>query len=262
MNKKYYWLIAAFLILGLGVWGYQKKSSTQLQAQPKKDKVTEAVYGLGVVKATRSFDFKPSLAYQIKKIEVTEGQKVVKGQKLVELELGPTVKAPFNGVVTRLPFKDSENVFPQSLVIRVEDLSQPYVEVAVEQSAAMRIKTKQNVILSFDSDRVSQYQGLVESIYPNESQFIVRIKPLDQMPENILPGMTVDIVIEVGQKSDALLIPLTAVNQGRVTRIRNQKKDKIEIKTGLRSSEWIEVLEGDILLSDKVLLSKPMEKKE
>jgi len=39
---------------------------------------------------------------------------------------------------------------------------------------------------------------------------------VDQLPPEILPGMTTDVAIEVAQKEKALLVPVRAINSGHV----------------------------------------------
>jgi len=257
-SKKIRWLAISFLvtIVIIASWRFFFNSSAANQVSPKIGDVEEAVFGLGLVKAKNVFDFRPSLTYQIRKLYVTEGDLVRQGDLLLDLELGPQVRTPINGVVTRLPFREKENVFPQMSVIRVEDLSARFIEVVVEQAAAMRIRSQMKAQLSFESNRNQNYLATVESIYPSDSQFLVRLLPQHDLPPQILPGMTVDVVIQVGRKEKVTLIPISSVVQGKVTRIRDGKKEKIDVVTGLRNQTWIEVVKGDLVESDYILVSK------
>lgn len=57
----------------------------------------------------------------------------------------------------------------------------------------------------------------MKSIYPKRGEFIAHIES-ENIPSNILPGMTADVVIEVGKKKDVILIPVKSITDGRVVR--------------------------------------------
>lgn len=256
-KNNFLWFGGAIILIGITIYGILAfKSNKTVHQAPRLGDIEESVFGMGVVKSRSIFEFKPSLTYQIAKVFVTEGDFVKKGDLLLSLELGPLVRTPISGVVTKLPFRERENVFPQTLVARVEDLKDRYIEVAVEQSAAMRVRANLGASLSFESDRNQIYLAKIESIYPSESQFLVRILPNEDLPLNILPGMTVDVVIQVGKRENVLLIPVSSVVQGKVTRLREGQRQKVEVTTGLRNQAWIEVVKGDIGPDDQVLVPK------
>jgi len=73
---------------------------------------------------------------------------------------------------------------------------------------------------------------------------------------NILPGMTADVGILIGEKKQVLLIPLRSLVSGQVTRVRAGRHEKIRVKLGAMDEEWAEVLESDLLLSDQILVRK------
>ncbi|PIS10856.1 MAG: secretion protein HlyD [Bdellovibrio sp. CG10_big_fil_rev_8_21_14_0_10_47_8] len=244
-------LVLAGLLFGFYRWGNPSSMTEAAHRGP----IEEAIYGLGTVRAARIFEYKQGVTSRILKIYVKEGQSVHAGEALMELESVPTVRAPFDGTVTSLPFHERENVFAQIPLIRLEDLRNPYIEMSLEQQGALRIQPQQTAKLSFESLRGTIYEGKVESIYPANGQFIVRIEK-SKLPPEILPGMTVDVAIELQKKDNVLLIPVAGIQNGLVTVLRNGNKIKVQVQLGLSNSEWAEVLSGDIQESDRVLIPK------
>lgn len=230
-------------------------SQDGIEGSLRRGSVQEAIYGLGKVKSEKIFEFKLGVVSSIRKRYVREGDLVKQGQRLIDFDGNDPLFSPFDGSIVSLPFNDKENVFPQIPILRLEDLSKRFVEVALEQQGALRVKSGQKAKFSFESLRNQIFNGDVESIYPSRDQFFVRIRTID-LPNEVLPGMTADVSIEVGKKENVLLVPLAAISGGMVVRVRNGKREKIEVKIGITDGEWAEVISGDIVEQDKVLLKR------
>jgi len=157
--------------------------------------------------------------------------------------------------VTSVAYKNGEIIPPQVAIVTVTNLKELYLEVSLEQQSILPVKKNQNVVISFESLRNERVDGWVESIYPRDNQFIVRIESKG-WPAGVLPGMTADVAILVGKKLDALLIPLKAISGGLVVRVRKGKKEKIPVKMGVVDGEWGEVISDNILIDDKLLIRK------
>ncbi|MDX5152521.1 MAG: hypothetical protein R3188_08600, partial [Acidiferrobacterales bacterium] len=82
------------------------------------------------------------------------------------------------------------------------------------------------------------------------------------LADNILPGMTADVAIEVSHKDKALLVPLSAITDGRVRIRRDGKRKTVKLSIGSIDGNWAEVLSGDISVNDEVLVPRPAKKKE
>lgn len=246
-------VVVLVLILFAVLWA-DRRSGIQF-VPVKRGNVEEAVYGLGKVKSKKVFELKLGVTDSIAKLYVQEGDHLQTGSLLVQFLGGPVFKAPFQGTVTAAPFHKGENVFPQSVALRLEDLTDLYVEVILEQQGALRIKPGQPAKMSFESLRDSAIEGNVSAIYPREDQFVVRID-CEKLPKGVFPGMTADVSIQVGRKENALLVPLAAVSNGRIQISRKGKKKKVDIQMGIINEDWGEVLSGDINEDDLAALPK------
>ena len=216
--------------------------------------IIESVYGIGTVTAAKSYQLKAGVTSTVRKLYVNEGKRVNRGDRLINLD-GIDFTAPFDGVITYLPAKTGETVFAQSVVLSVVDLTDRYITVSLEQRGALRVRQGQKARISFDSLRGESFGGIVESIYSNESNFLVRIG-VTTLPTQILPGMTGDVAIVINKRDDVLLVPVAAINAGKVKIKRGRKKTELmAIKTGVVDGEMAEVLSDNLKEGDRVYIS-------
>jgi multidrug efflux pump subunit AcrA (membrane-fusion protein) len=190
----------------------------------------------------------------IRRLYVSEGDVVQSGATLVDFDSGHKIRAPFQGAVISLPFHELENIFPQVPILRIEDLGDLHLEVALEQQGALRVVKDQAVVMTFESMRGVTFSGRVDSMYPNQDQFIVRIRPTKALPAQILPGMTADVVIEVGSRESVTLVPVAGVSNGTVTYKRGSSTKKTPVKLGVVDNEWAELLHGEVKTGDLILV--------
>ena len=246
-------LFSALILISAGAFFlYQNHSNYQL-VSVRRSSVKEAIYGIGTVQARHSFSFKVGLTRTIEKVFVREGDNVKKGDNLIKLSDSPMVKSPLQGTVVSLPFHDGENVFADQPVISIQDLKDRYVTASLEQQGALRVKIGMKANLSFESLRQDTFTGKVQSVFPKNGIFIAQIE-VDHLPDVIIPGMTADVGIEVAEKQNALLVPSRALSAGMVTVVREGKKKKVAIKTGVMDHEWVEIVSGDIHDSDQIIV--------
>ena len=156
----------------------------------------QAVYGLGTVKSDLIFDLKVGTTVTIAKLFVREGDTVKLGDALLELNNHVLFTAPFAGKISKLPFHVGETVFAQVSLLTLVNMQARYVLVSLEQKGATLVHEGQTAWLSFESLRQEKVLGRVESLYPSEGEFLVRIESA-QMPAEIIPGMTADVAIEI-----------------------------------------------------------------
>jgi multidrug efflux pump subunit AcrA (membrane-fusion protein) len=248
-------LVIMFATLAIGYFYWKQRSNNYDLVNPRRGSVVEAIYGLGKVKTNQFFEAKIGVVRVVKKLYVKEGQEVKKGRPLVALDESAFFSAPFTGTVTLVAFREAQPVFPQQTIVRLENMDDLYIEVSLEQQGALRIKKGQTATILFESLRNVKYQGKVDSIFPQADDFIAHIQ-VAKMTDNILPGMTADVAIEVGKKDNVLLIPLAAINNGRVIVLRNEKKIVQNVTLGQVDQSWAEVIDNSILDTDQLILKR------
>ncbi|PJZ83781.1 efflux RND transporter periplasmic adaptor subunit [Leptospira harrisiae] len=254
MDRKKLSIIAFTFVIVLIVTSYfffRNSQSNRLKIE--RGSLVEAVYALGTVKPVESFSLKFGIAASVREIFVEEGQTVTKGQALLTNDSGITFRSPFTGTLTKLNVAKNETAMPGLPLLEIQNLKEVYISVSLDQESALRVKPGQIVQLSFESIRGNVYKGKVERIYPSNGQFLVRIEP-HELPQGILPDMTTDVAIEVSSKENVILVPLVAVDRGKLIRFRDGKRDKIEIRIGAINSEFGELIQGDLKEGDEVLV--------
>ncbi|EKJ87231.1 CusB/HlyD membrane fusion family barrel-sandwich protein [Leptospira meyeri] len=229
------------------------RNSQSNRLKIERGSLVEAVYALGTVKPVESFSLKFGIAASVREIFVEEGQMVTKGQALLTNDSGITFRSPFTGTLTKLNVAKNETAMPGLPLLEIQNLKEVYISVSLDQESALRVKPGQAVQLSFESIRGNVYKGKVERIYPSNGQFLVRIEP-HELPQGILPDMTTDVAIEVSSKENVVLVPLVAVDRGKIYRFRDGKRDRIEIRIGAINSEFGELIQGDLIEGDEVLV--------
>ena len=246
-------VFSLLLVLVVSYFLYSRYLNVE-KISPRIGEVVESIYGLGTVTADQTYRFKAGFASLVTKVFVKEGDLVKPQDPLIKLD-NNIMRSQIFGTVTNLAFKDGELIAPQSSVVTVTNLEHLYLEVSLEQQSILRVKKGQTVFVSFESLRNEKFDGAVISIYPRDNQFIVRIE-LTKWPLGVLPGMTADVAILIGKKNNVLLIPLNSIFAGQVTRIRNNKKERVAVKLGIIDGEWGEVVSEDILEGDLLILRK------
>ena len=185
--------ICVFFVISY-VFFNSKKQNNILTHPISKGSIMECVYGIGTVTANKSYQLKTGIAGKINSIFVKEGDSVEKGAKLVELETLFT--APFSGTITSISCHEGETVFSASVILRLTDLLDRYIITVLDQRSILKISKGQIVKLSCDALRDKVYEGKVVAVYPVDNKFHVRID-VPKLPLQILPGMTVDVAIEI-----------------------------------------------------------------
>lgn len=246
-------VILALLILAVLVKKYFSDKA-YVKVSPQLGDITESIYGLGKVKAHQTFQIKLGVVSTVQKIYVKEGDIVKKDQPLIKLDTGTLFKAPFDGTITLISVHEGETASPQVTLLRLENLKDRYIELSLEQEGILRVKKSQQTKVTFESMRGEVLSGTVHSIFPREDEFIANVY-VNNLPENILPGMSADVAIEVGKVSGTL-IPFKAVRNGAITVVRDGKTQKIKVEVGLIDGLSAEIKGGELKNTDEVLVPK------
>lgn len=244
---------AGILLAAAAIYSLSREGMSGDSVAPTRGPIVESVYGLGTVTSARTYNLRVGVTTHIVRVFVAEGDKVEKGANLVELFDAGIQRAPFSGTVTGVAYKAGETVFPQSTIVSLVDLTELYVLVSLEQQAVLRVQPGQTARLSFESIRGEKVAGRVRAIYPSEGQFWVRVD-VGQFPREVLPSMTVDVAIEVARRENALLIPVRAIQAGKIVATKGRTRRKIDVRIGAVDGEWAEVVSGDLSPGEKVLV--------
>jgi macrolide-specific efflux system membrane fusion protein len=256
MKRSTFISLFIFIVILLGASSFfYFRNSFDASIHPQKGPITEAVYSLGKVKSHHHYDLVIGVLSSVIKLYVDEGQLVAKGSPLLDLQDHVTFRTPVSGTVTLVKTKVGETALPQVPIIRVEDLSDCFIELSLEQEAAIRVKTGMKAKVSFESIRNKVLTGEVIALFPREDEFLAHVK-VPALDPGVLPGMTADVVIEIGHTREALMIPSAAVNSGVIQIKRKGKWMTERIEIGYVDGTHVEVLSPELQSSDEIRLQK------
>ena len=138
---------------------------------------------------------------------------------------------------------------PDSIVINLD----------VDEGSISKIQLDQQVLVELNTEKNKTYEARVSKIYPHfndQSQsYKVEARFLKEMP-GLISGTQLQANIITNKKENALLIPHVYLMTGDKVLVKKENKtDTINVKTGIISDEWVEVLTG-LTTNDKIVKLK------
>jgi len=253
LNKKKLLISAAIVFVLILIFRFFDNSESSIR--PKSSPVIDAVYALGTVKSDSSVNIRFGMNSVITRFYVKEGDSVSKNSPLLTTDSSVTFRSPIPGIVTGKHFNENEIVPSGQAVLTITDMKSLYVRLSLDQESIIQVKKGMKADISFENLRDTKVSGEVEAIYQSGGEFVVRIKVPD-MPEMVLPEMTCDTAIILRENPSGILIPATAVVNGKVKIKRKGKIEQIRVKTRAVENGWVEVVDGNITTDDTVFYDK------
>lgn len=125
-----------------------------------------------------------------------------------------TITAPFDGLVTNVEADPGENVAPGQTLLTLAKTEGMEIFAEVDEDYFLRIAPGQGATLVFPSMPEERFGAKVIRVGPDvdSERGVVGIylKP-DSVPAHIVPGLTVDIAIELKRLPEARAVPRSAV---------------------------------------------------
>lgn len=163
------------------------------------------------------------------------------------------VKAPFNGILGAYKIKDGEQVREGDQLATFYNHDRLVVEFDIPSKYIAQVNVGQEVIFSGQSFQLKHVQKAIdEETYMCPASFELPESDGDQ-----IIGSSVDLILTVKQKQQAIVIPFTAVHilEGKevVYLVRDGKAEISEIKLGIKNDDAVEVLSG-LQEGDEIIL--------
>ena len=157
-----------------------------------------------------------------------------------------TITSPFDGKVLEKLVDSGTTVANVDGILVLAKQGNLQVEGKVDELDAAKIVIGQKVLLSFDSLGGQVYQGKVATIAPRidnaTKSFKIKVDVTDNV--SLQPGMSAELNILQSERSDALLIPVSAIDGNHVFIVKNGRATLRTIKTGIRDNKKAEIIEG------------------
>ena len=162
--------------------------------------------------------------------------------------------APFDGVVQDVRAKVGDTVNAGAPLVQLSDPKALEARLTVTEEDYPLTQVGQTAQLYFDSQPDLVVTGKITEIVPlREASSTSPIYPvyiaLDNVPDGLAPGMTVDGSILIAKRSKVLRLPRALVRArsdgaAQVQVWSNGKAETRTIKTGLRGDQYIEIQSG------------------
>ena len=176
---------------------------------------------------------------------------------------GARIIAPFDGTITDIYISGGDDVSSGDAAIQLDNLTTLVVDVSVSEVDVNNIEVGDSVTVAFDAITNRVYNGVVTQVGNSgiESSGVVKFNvsiTIQDADEQIKPGFTAVNTIVVDQATDAVLIPLAAINtvnnEKMVIVMRKGIPTTVAITLGARSDTYGALESGDLQEGDLVVI--------
>ena len=189
-------------------------------------------------------------------------------QELLRINIGKTeLRAPYAGVIGLRRISPGAYVTPATAIATIRSTGALKLDFSIPEKYSSRIRAGQSVSFTVEGRNKTfsaQVLATEQSITTDTRNLKVRAVLRDNS-SGLLPGTFAQVSLNLGSKSQALLIPSQAVvPQAREKTVfvsRNGQAESVSIRTGIRQSDMVEVLEGlksgDTIATTGILFLRP-----
>ena len=186
------------------------------------------------------------------KIAEADLSSAVASQNSAEQQLAnSTITAPVDGVVANKTATIGQVVSPGAALLTVQDISQVYAVINVEQKNLGMVKEGQTASVTLDAYPGKTFEGVVEVMNPEAGSgsrmFRTKIK-LDNSSGELKPGMFANVNLITGDSVKVMTVPKSAVIQKQglyyVFQVEDGKAVRKQIETGQVTGSTILVKSG------------------
>lgn len=168
-----------------------------------------------------------------------------------------TLTAPVDGVIIRRDGEIGELIQAADPIFWMSCCGALRITAEIDEEDIRRVRAGQKVLVRADAfpDRV--FEGRVAEITPKGDavarSFRVRIALPNETP--LMIGMTADTNIVVAERATALLVPVTAVNDGKLWLVRDGRAVRQEVTVGVAGDSQVEIRSG--IGADDLIVIRP-----
>ncbi len=263
--------VEATLANGLG--GTVKEIKVAVGSIVKKDDilaVMEIDGGSPIDVAQSAFDYAQKAYERAKKLqqqgaiskEQVDGARVQyedAKRNLGQATVGVNVTAPFTGTVIEIYETEGSKIGSQTRMVKIADLSTMEIQMQVNEQAVNFYKKGQKSFLLVENDTL---WGVIDHIALGANGLAHSFKVTARFPNKnriLKPGQFKQVHTIVNEKSDALYVPLEAVNFSGTNEpylffAVNDKAVKKSVKLGINTGYVYEIVQG-CTADDHVIVS-------
>ena len=270
-----FFLIITFVIIGriMVADHFKKKFSKRpppeiITIAVEKKKFSEKIETFGTAISNRSETFKIKRNDVIGELNLKNFVK--KGDVIIRLKSGDII-APFSGVLGYTGLTEDILVSNNIFIVTLDDNSIIYSDIKIPENYSASIKKGLPVEIKISSYKNKIFQGEVDfvssRINADTRSLLSRIKVQNKNFE-LISGLLLEVSVKFNQRN-SLSVPDTSImiegNKSYVFKIDEKDiANKIEVTTGLRTNQRVEILsgleEGEIVVAEGLKKVRPFGK--
>jgi membrane fusion protein, multidrug efflux system len=188
--------------------------------------------------------------------------------QLIEAQIEQTeVRAPFSGIVGLKFVSVGSYISPNTRIASLQEIDPVKIDFSIPERFISRVDVGDVINFSvqgYDSTFVGEVYAIEPRI--DMETRTLQIRAISENPGRLLfPGAFANITLILDEIDDAMMLPTIAVvpelNTQKVFLVRNGKVEESRIRTGIRTSEKVQVIDGvahgDTVLTTGLLQARP-----
>jgi multidrug efflux pump subunit AcrA (membrane-fusion protein) len=120
-----------------------------------------------------------------------------------------------------------------------------YANLSIDESNMSKIKLGQNLVIQLNTNTQKTYKAQLAEILPSFDEATQSFYVKAFFTENLdftITGTQLQANIIIAEKKNALLIPRSYLGYGN--KVLVEKKKSVDVKTGIISTDWVEITGG------------------
>ncbi len=176
------------------------------------------------------------------------------------------IKAPFDGLVGLRQVSPGAYVTPSTIIATVQEISKLKIDFTIPEEYADVIKKGNTVDIESIAGASSRIKATIIATEPQITQATRNLKVRAILQNQKLnPGAFVKVYVAAGADTKALMIPTNCLipddKNNQIVLVKNGKATFVNVKTGLRESNNVEIAKGlnlgDTVIVTGVLFARP-----
>lgn len=250
-------LIVILLLAALGFYGYtllkQEYTITYDQYTASVGSISNALSFSGNLSLIDNESYAASASTEVRKIYVSAGQDVQKGDKLMRLLNGETIEAEFDGRVNAVSVEEGDSVSAGELLVQVADFVHMRVNLRVDE---------------YDISDVAVGQACTVTATATEKKFDSEIASIDyvsasggnvayysavcyvDVDEGVYPGMQVTVSIPMEEAENVVVLKMDALSfdasNSAYVYMYNEAGalEEVPVEVGVSNGNYVEIKSG------------------
>ena len=157
------------------------------------------------------------------------------------------VRAEIDGIVTKRDVEPGELATPTKVLAQLGDPARVRITATIDERDIARVAPGQAALMSSDAWPGKAIPARVSEVTPggDPSQRAFRVRLLPTAGAANLPlGLSLEVNIVTRRRDHVLLVPASAVADGKAWVVRDGRAHRQDLRTGIVGAEAVEVLAG------------------